>query len=155
MSTQQHDNEIQQKAQASAPVKEHRWIVVLCSILGVALPMVGGWWAQWPLIELNFPANDWTLPILVLVVLPVAIGAFLLSFAFRTWWVAVFAGVAWYISYILITAVHQYVLSGWAVLHGLNGVDGVIAITLIPILISMILGAACAYPLVKWRASRK
>ena len=153
MITQQHENEKQQKAQAPSPMKEHRWLVVLCSILGVALPMVGGWWAEWPLIEVNiFPTNDWTLPILVLVVLPVAIGAFLFCFAFRTWWVAVFAGVAWYISNILITAVHQYVLAGYTVLAG---VEGIIMLTLIPILFSMILGAACAYPLVKWRASRQ
>ena len=152
MITHQHNNEIQQKTQAPSPAKLHRWVVVLLSILGVALPMVGGWWVEWPLIEVNFPTNDWILPILVLVVLPVAVGAFLLCFAFRKWWVAVFAGVAWYISFILITAVHQYVLAGST---QLAGVDGEIMITLMPILLSMILGAACAYQLVKWRASRQ
>jgi len=40
MITQQHENEIQQKAQAPSPVKELRWLVVLMSILGVALPLV-------------------------------------------------------------------------------------------------------------------
>ena len=45
-------------------------------------------------------------------------GFLVLAFAFRTWWVAVFAGVAWYISNILITAVHQYVLDGYTVLAG-------------------------------------
>ncbi len=155
MITQQHNNEIQQKAQAPSPAKLHRWVVVLLSILGVALPMVGGWWAEWPLVDLSLPI-DRTMGVFVaatvLVVVPVTIGAFLLCFAFRKWWVAVFAGVAWYMSNILITAVHQYVLSGYTVLAG---VEGIIMATLIPILFSMIFGAACAYPLVKWRASRQ
>ena len=153
MITHEHENGKQQKAQALTPVREHLWLVVLCSILGVALPMVAGWWVEWPLIEVNiFPTNDWTLPILVMVVLPVTIGAFLFCFAFRTWWVAVFAGVAWYLSFILSMAVHQYVLSGYTVLTGLSGY---IELTWMPILFSMLLGAACAYPLVKWRTSRK
>lgn len=157
MITHEHENGKQQKAQALTPVREHLWLVVLCSILGVALPMVAGWWVEWPLIEVNiFPTNDWTLPILVMVVLPVTIGAFLFCFAFRTWWVAVFAGVAWFMSFILITAVHQYVLGGWAFLAGFwQGVSGMITLPGMPILIGMVIGAACAYPLVKWRASHQ
>jgi hypothetical protein len=155
MITQQHNNGIKQKAQAPSSVKEHRWIVVLCSILGVALPMVGGWWVEWPLIEVNFPTNEWTLPILVLVVLPVAVGAFLFCFAFRAWWVAVFAGVAWYISNILTYVVHLLVIGAWSGLQNFLDGEGVILLAVVPILIGMALGAACAYPLVKWRASRQ
>ncbi len=155
MITQPHENEIQQKAQAASPAKLHRWVVVLLSILGVALPMVGGWWVEWPLVDI-FPSDNPYMGIfvggVVFVVVPVTIGAFLLCFAFRKWWVAVFAGVAWYVSNILITAVHQIVLSGHT---ELAGVDTIIGITLIPILFSMILGAACAHQFVKWRASRQ
>ncbi len=156
MITQQHENEIQQKAQAPSPAKLHLWVVVLLSILGVTLPMVGGWWVEWPLVDIFSLPIDRTMGVLLggvgLIVVPVTIGAFLLCFAFRKWWVAVFAGVAWYVSNILITAVHQIVLSGHT---ELAGVDTIIGITLIPILFSMILGAACAYQLVKWRASRQ
>ncbi len=154
MITQQHENEIQQKAQAPAPVKEHRWIVVLFSILGVALPLVAGWESQWPLIVLPFPTNDWTFPIVFLVVVPVAVGAFLLCFAFRAWWVALFAGVAWYVGEVL-GAVVRTIVEGsssqllawdpfWSIHIGL-----ILSLAVVPLIIGMVLGAAGALTLVE------
>jgi hypothetical protein len=158
MITHEDDNGIQQKAQASTPGKEHLWVVVLCSILGVALPMVGGFWAEWPLVNI-LPTEEsnmtWLVGGVVLVVVPVTTGSFLLSFAFRTWWAAVFAGIAWYIGNILTTVVHQLVIGAWSGWPTFWDGEGILALAIVPTLIGMALGAACAYPLVKWRASRK
>ena len=161
MITQQQEHEIQQKAQAPTPVKEHRWIVVLCSILGVALPLIAGWWLEgpWPKLDI-FPTNDWTLPIVVMVVVPVAVGAFLLCFAFRAWWVAVFAGVAWYVGEVLGAVVVAIVegrssqLLAWDTFWSLY-IGTIGSFLVVPILIAMALGGAGGFALGKWRASRQ
>ncbi len=161
MITQQHENEIQQKAQAPVPVKEHRWIVVLFSILGVAVPLVVGFWLEGPLPRLDiFPANDWTLPALVYVVLPVAVGAFLLCFAFRTWWVAVFAGLGWYVGEVLGAAVVTIVegnssqLLAWDPFWSMY-LGGIGSLALVPVLFGMAIGAAVGLALGIRRASQQ
>ena len=110
MITQQHDHKIQQKAQVPSPVKQHRWLVVLFSILGVALPLIAGsmlWWA-WGVP--NFMDSQGVLSIvLVEAFVSVAAGAFLLYFAFRVWWVAVFAVVAWIVGEFLSVLVRTLV----------------------------------------------
>ena len=156
MSTQQQEHEIPQKAQAPTPVKEHRWLVVLLSILGVAVPLIAGWWLEgpWPKLDI-FPTNDWFLPMVVMVVVPVAVGAFLLCFAFRAWWVAVFAGLAWYVGEVLGAAVVTIVegrtseLLAWGFWSLYIGTIGSIAV--LPILIGMALGVGIALPLIYLR----
>lgn len=154
MITQQHGNEIQQKAQAPSPVKQHRWRVALLSILGVVVPLVGGSIIGWPL-----GLGSWSLTNVILVivgsaVVSVAVGAFLLCFAFRTWWVAVFAGVAWYIGRILASVVRPLVEGGWPALQAYQGgfwpSEGVnvLSFLLVPLLFGMALGAGSALILI-------
>ncbi len=161
MITQQHENEIQQKAQAPAPVKQHRWLVMLLSILGVAVPLVAGWWLEgpWPKLDI-FPTNDWFLPIVVMVVVPVAVGAFLLCFALRTWWVVVFAGVAWIVGEVLgagvVTIVegHASELLAWDPFWSMY-LGGIGSIAVAPILIGMLIGGAVGFAYGKERALRQ
>ena len=143
MITQQHENDIQQKAQAPSPVKQHRWKVALYSILGVALPLVSG------LIILPLGGGyNVLLFILGSMVVSVAVGAYLLCFAFRTWWVAVFAGVAWYIGRILAYVIRPLVEGGWPALQayqqGFWASEDVNSLGFVfwPLIISMALGAA-------------
>ena len=164
MITQQHEHEIQQKTQAPSPVKQHRWRDVLLSILGVALPLVAGWWMAWPLAVVDIFPTDKTLSLLlhgvVLVVVPVAVGVFLLCFAFRARWAAVFAGIAWFIGQILASVVHSLVLGGWPALPAYQagfwaGEVVLILLVLAPLLFGMALGAGGWLALGKWRASRQ
>ncbi len=152
MITQQHENEIQQKAQAPSPVKQHRWKVALYSILGVALPLVGGLIIGLPILG-GIPLTDVISIILGSAFVSVAIGAFLLCFAFRTWWVAVFAGVAWYIGRILAYVLRPLVESGPALQdyqQGFWASEGVnfLGVLLWPLLIGMALGAGIALILI-------
>ena len=160
MITQQHDNEIQQKAQASSPVKLHRWVVVLLSILGVAVPLVAGWETAWPWVALDYATTNWFLVIAGVVAVPVAVGAFLLCFEFRAWWVAVFAGVAWYIGRILASVVRPLVEGGWAALPAYQkdfwaGEGGIISLALMPLLFGMALGGAGALMLLEALENRR
>jgi hypothetical protein len=154
MITQQHENEIPQKAQAPSPVKQHRWRVALLSILGVVLPLVAGSIIGWPLGLGSWSITDVILVIVGSAVVSVAVGAFLLCFAFRTWWVAVFAGVAWYIGRILASVVRPLVEGGWPALQAYQagfwpseGVN-VLSVLLVPLLIGMALGAGSALILI-------
>ncbi len=159
MITQQH--EIQQKAQAPTPVKEHLWIVVLFSILGVALPLAGGWWVAWPLVDI-FPTLEPPMSSLVagvvLVVVPVTVGAFLLCFAFRAWWVALFAAVAWGVGEFLSWLVSRFVEGSSSQLLAWDFLSGhliLIVLVAVPTLIGMALGGAVGLELGKRRASHQ
>jgi hypothetical protein len=154
MISQQHENEIQQQAQAPSSAKQHRWRVALFSILGVVLPLVGGLIIGLPLGLGGIPLTNVILFILGSEVVSVAVGAFLLCFAFRTWWVAVFAGVAWYIGRILASVVRPLVEGGWPALQAYQagfwpseGVN-VLGFLLWPLLIGMALGAGSALILI-------
>ncbi len=160
MITQQHENEIQQKAQAPSPVKEHPWRVALFSILGVALPLVAGVIQSLPLVSADIVTTDLILAlVVVLVVVPVAVGAFLLCFAFRAWWVAVFAGVAWIVGEFLTAVVRLLVEGGGPTLHAQEffwfSQGGIILLLSVPLIIGMAIGAAGGLALGKRRALRK
>jgi len=152
MITQHQNHEIQLKAQTSALVKEHQWIVVLLSTLGIALPLVAGSMVSWPWGLGGIPLNDWFLAIVVPVVVPVTLGAFLLCFALRTWWVALFAGAAWVVGEFLAAMVHPLVVGGWPELQATQGYFWWLQGTYIkpmlgPLLLGMTLGAAGAIAL--------
>ena len=95
MITQQPAQKIQQQAQAPTAVKEPLWRVIVFSILGIALPLVAGSMVWWPWGVPDFFDSQWVLNLVILAALvSVAVGAFLLCYAFLAWWVAVFATVA-------------------------------------------------------------
>ncbi len=115
MITQQQEHEIQQKAKAPAPVKLHRWVVAICSILGVALPLVAGSMLYWPWGVPDFMDSQGVLITIVLAaVVSVIAGAFLLGFAFRHWWVGVFAALAWVVGEFLSWLVSRFVEGSWS-----------------------------------------
>ncbi len=157
MITQQHENELQQRAQAPSPVKEHRWRVALFSILGVALPLVAGSMVKWPWG--GVPEETAFFTVILAIIVSVAVGAFLLCFAFRAWWAAVFAGVAWFVGEFLACVVSPLVEGGWPALQGQWNFwefqSMVISLALMPLLIGMALGAAGGLALAKRRASRQ
>jgi predicted anti-sigma-YlaC factor YlaD len=157
MITQQHENEIQQKAQAPSPVKEQRWRVALFSILGVALPLVAGSMVKWPWG--GVPEESAFFTVILAIFVSVAVGAFLLCFAFRAWWVSVFAGVAWIVGEFLASVVRPLVEGGWPALQGQWNFWGeqeiYISLALAPLLLGMALGAAGGFALGKRRASRQ
>jgi hypothetical protein len=160
MITQQHENEIQQKAQAPSPVKQHRWRVALFSILGVALPLVAGSMVSWPWGVGDIFDAEWVLNTVVLATIVSAfVGAFLLCFAFRVPWVAVFAAAAWIVGEFLAAVVRPLVEGGWPALQAqvhFWDVQGVIIpMALFPLLICAGIGAIGALALGKRRASRQ
>jgi predicted anti-sigma-YlaC factor YlaD len=162
MISQKHEDNMQQGGLRAPPVEEKqattvsegrsrhtpasppRWIVVLLSIIGIALPLVAGSMASWPWGLGGIPLNEWILAIVVPVVVPVTIGACLLCFAFRTWWVAVFAGVAWIVGEFLAAVVRPLAVGGWPELQATQGyfwwLQGIyIGPMLVPLLLSMAL----------------
>ena len=149
MITQQHEHEIQQNDQAPVPVKEPLWRVALFTILGTALPLVFGWWMAWPpsSIVLDIFGQDLILLGVVMLVVPVAAGAFLLCFTFRVWWAAVFAGAAWFIGQILAAVVLPVVAAGWQE-HFWTDELGIIILGSVPLLIGMTIGAVAALHMV-------
>jgi hypothetical protein len=163
MITQQHENEIQQRAQAPSPVKEQRWRVAVFSILGVALPLVAGSMVSWPWGVGDIFDAEWVLTTVVLATIVSAfVGAFLLCFAFRVPWVAVFAAAAWIVGEFLAAVVRPLVEGGWPALQAqvhFWDVQGVIIpMALFPLLICAGLGAIGALALdelVRRRASRQ
>src|SRR5215469_2746837 len=98
MITQQPAKKIQQQAQVPTAVKEPLWRVIVFSILGTVLPLVAGSMVWWPWGVPDFFDSQWVFNLVIVAALvSVAVGAFLLCYAFRVWWVAVFAAVAWII----------------------------------------------------------
>ena len=90
MITQQHEKKVQQQAQASNVVNEPLWRVIVFSILGIVLPMAAGSMIWWPWGVPNFFDSQWVLNLIILAAfMSVAVGAFLLCFAFRVWWASV------------------------------------------------------------------
>jgi hypothetical protein len=156
MITQQHDNEIQQKVQASSPVKLHRWVVVLLSILGVVLPLVVGLmvWVPWPMMDLTILIFFWGFSSLV----SVAVGAFLLCFTFRTWWVAMFAGIAWVVGELLSRIGRTVIDTGWYTLQTGDFWSAQFSflwpVSLLLLLLAMAVGAVCGLTLWRRRAAR-
>jgi hypothetical protein len=149
MITQEHENEIQQRAQAPYPVKQHRWRVALFSNLGVALPLVAGSMFWWPWGVPDFMDSQGVFITVVLAgVVSVTVGAFLLCFAFRAMWVAVFAGVAWIVGEFLCLLVRTLVVSGWPALQTWDPFwsvqVGIVGLALVPLLFCMAFGAAVA-----------
>ncbi len=159
MITQQPEQEIQQKAQAPSPVKQHRWVVVLLSIIGVALPLVAGSMLYWPWLSDFMDLQGVLTTEFLAAGVSMTVGAFLLCFAFRSWRVAVFAAVAWVVGEFLSSLVRTLVegssslLLSWEFFW--NGEIGLIVIAMVPLLLCVALGAAGALALGKWRASRQ
>jgi hypothetical protein len=149
MITQQHENEIPQRAQAPSPVKQHRGRVALFSILGVALPLIAGSMFWWPWGVPDFMDSQGVFITVVLAgVVSVTVGAFLLCFAFSAMWVAVFAGVAWIVGEFLGLLVRTLVEGGssqlltWEPFWSVQG--SLILVALVPLLFCMAFGAAVA-----------
>ncbi len=160
MITQQHEIEIQQRAQAPSPGQDYRWGVALFSIPGVALPLVAGTMVSWPWGVPDIFDAEWVFVTVGLaMILSVFFGACLLCFAFRAWWAAVFAGVAWIVGEFLAAVVRPLVEGGWPALQAQGyfwgGQGGLILLALVPLLLSMALGAAGGLSLVEWRVSRQ
>ena len=151
MITQQHENEIQQKAQEPSPVKQHRWRVALFSILGVLLPLVAGLIIRWPLWIDSLVEG--LLVISFSAFVSVAVGALLLNFAFRVWWVAVFAGGAWIVGELMGAAIRPLVEGGWPALQAYSfywsDQKAFIIIAFVPLLLGMAVGRAVWLKVVK------
>jgi hypothetical protein len=159
MITQQHANKIQQQAQAPTPVKEPLWRVILFSIPGIALPLVAGSMVGWPWGVPDFLDSQWVLNMVIVAALvSVAVGAFLLCFAFRVWWVALFAAVAWIVGEFLSLLVRTLVegslsqLQAWDPFWSVQ--IGLICMALMPLFLGMAIGASGGLALAKRRASR-
>jgi hypothetical protein len=148
MSTQQHANEIPQRAQAPSPVKEHRRSDVLFSILGVALPLVAGSMVWWPWRVPYFFDAQWVLyTVLLAALMSVAVGVFLLRIAFRAWWVAMCVAAAWIVGEFLGAVVHPLVEGGWPTLQAQDyfwGSQAGCLLALLPLLLCAGLAALVA-----------
>jgi hypothetical protein len=163
MITQQHGNEIQQRAQATFPVKEHLWRVALFSSIGVALPLVAGLMLWWPwgvpdIIDVQLVFYT----IIVAEVVSVAVGAFLLCFEFDIWWFVVFAAVAWIIGEFLCSLERTLVESGWPFLQSWepfwSGQVSFILVALMPLIVGMSFGGSGGLALRKritWRKKQR
>ncbi len=150
----------QQQAQAPTAVKEPLWRVIVLSILGIALPLMAGSMVCWPWWGVpDFVDSQWVLNLVILAALvSAAIGAFLLCFVFRVWWVALFAGFGWIFGEFLSVLVWTLVEGGssqlqtwdpfWSVQMGL------IFMALMPLFLGMVIGASGGLALGKRRASR-
>jgi hypothetical protein len=159
MITQQHAKKIQQQAQAPTTVKEPLWRVLLFSILGIALPLVAGSMVWWPWGVPDFVDSQWVLNLVILAALvSVAVGAFLLCFAFRLWWVAVFAAVGWIVGEFLSVLVRTLVegnssqLQAWDPFWSAQ--IGLIFMALMPLFLGLVIGASGGLALGKRRACR-
>ncbi len=150
----------QQQAQAPTAVKEPLWRVIVLSILGIALPLMAGSMVCWPWWGVpDFVDSQCVLNLVILAALvSAAIGAFLLCFVFRVWWVALFAGFGWIFGEFLSVLVRTLVEGGssqlqtwdpfWSVQMGL------IFMALMPLFLGMVIGASGGLALGKRRASR-
>ncbi len=159
MITQQHANTIQQQAQPPTAVKEPLWKVILFSVLGIAMPLVTGSMAWWPWGVPDFFASPWVLNLVILAALvSVAVGSFFLCFAFRVWWVAMFAAGAWIVGEFLSVLVRTLVeesssqFQAWDPFWSAQ--IGLIFMAVMPLFLGMVVGAPGGLALGKRRASR-
>jgi hypothetical protein len=157
--TQQPAKKIQQQAQAPTAVKEPLWRVIVFSILGTVLPLVAGSMVWWPWGVPDFFDSQWVFNLVIVAALvSVAVGAFLLCYAFRVWWVAVFAAVGWIIGEFLGMVVRTLVegssfqLQAWDPFWSVQ--IGLIFMALMPLFLGMVIGASGGLELGKWRTSR-
>ncbi len=163
MITQQHEHEIQQKAQAPSPVKQPLWKVILFTFSGIALPLVTGSMVWWPWVTPNITDVPGFFFMAALgAFFTVAVGAYLLCFAFRVWWVAVFAGIAWIVGELLGAVVRTLVEGGWpaelqATVGGGFWPEQLSFLTMasVPLLIGMAIGAGAGIGSVRKRAWRQ
>jgi hypothetical protein len=114
MITQQHENEIQQRAQAPSPAKQHRGRVALFSILGVALPLVAGSMVWWPWGVPDIFDAGW---VLSTVVVATALLALVGAFWLRSAWALLLVPVAWIAGEILGAVVRPLAEGGWSALQ--------------------------------------
>ena len=149
----------QQQAQASTTGKEPLWKVLLFSLLGIALPLVAGSMVWWPWGVPDFFDSQWDLNLVILAALvSVAVASFLLCFAFRVWWVAVFAACAWifgeFLSVLVRTLVegNSFQLQAWDPFWSAQ--IGLIFMVLMPLFLGLVIGAPCGLGLGKRRALR-
>jgi hypothetical protein len=159
MITQQPAKKIQQQAQAPTAVKEPLWRVILFSIPGIALPLVAGSMVWWPWGVPDFLDSPWVLNLVILAALvSVAVGAFLLCYAFRVWWVAVCAAVAWIVGELLSLLVRTMVegssfqLQAWDPFWSAQ--IGLIFMAVMPLFLGMVIGAPGGLGSGKRRACR-
>ena len=159
MITQQPAKKIPQQAQAPTAVKEPLWRVIVFCILGIALPLVAGSMVCWPWGVPDFVDSPWVLNLVILAALvSVAVGAFLLCFALRVWWVAVFAAVGWIVGEFLSVLVRTLVegsssqLQAWDPFWSVQ--LGLLFMALMPLFLGMVIGAPGGLALAKRRACR-
>ncbi len=149
----------QKQTQAPTAVKEPLWRVILFSILGIVLPLVAGSMVWWPWGVPDFVDSQWVLNTVILAaIVSVVVGAFLLCFAFRVWWVALFAGFAWIIGEFLGLLGRELVEGSsfqlmargpfWSVQIGL------ICMALMPLFLGTVIGASGWLELEKRRVCR-
>ena len=159
MIAQQPAKKMPQQAQAPTAVKEPLWRVIVFCILGIALPLVAGSMVCWPWGVPDFVDSPWVLNLVILAALvSVAVGAFLLCFALRVWWVAVFAAVGWIVGEFLSVLVRTLVegsssqLQAWDPFWSVQ--FGLLFMVLMPLFLGMVIGAPGGLTLAKRRACR-
>src|SRR5512135_395550 len=159
MITQQPAKKIPQQAQAPTAVKEPLWRVIVFCMLGIALPLVAGSMVCWPWGVPDFVDSPWVLNLVILAALvSVAVGAFLLCFALRVWWVAVFAAVGWIAGAFLSVLVRTLVegsssqLQTWDPFWTVQ--LGLLFMAVMPLFLGMVIGAPGGLALAKRRACR-
>jgi hypothetical protein len=159
MITQQPAQKIQQQAQAPTTANEPLWRVILFSILGIELPLVAGSMVWWPWGVPDFVDSPWVLNLVILAAfVSVAVGAFLLCYAYRLWWVAVFAAVAWFVGECLSLVVRTLVegssfqLQAWDPFWSVQ--IGLICMAVMPLFLGAAIGASGGLALGKRGVSR-
>jgi len=140
MSTHDHEEEIQPRAQPIF-ISPQRWIEVLLTILGVALPVVAGSMVWWPWGVPDIFDAEWVLWTVVLgTCLLVFVGAALL----RSPWALLIVPVAWTAGEFLGAVVRPLVEGGWPALQAqihFWDIQGVlIPFGLFPVILSTLLG---------------
>ena len=147
-----------EKQSKPAPASPRRWIGVLLTILGIVLPIAGGFLMGWPWWDEEVGQNMvYATMFYVGEALSVCIGASLL----RSWFAVLIVPFAWLVGEVMGAVLHTLVEGGWPALQAAleSGfiwiAQGWIEFVALPITLCAALGAVVGVLLSKWLRKRR